>query len=178
MTLYFATALLSMFFTGQDDAERMLRLVTADQPLVHSVVVDAPVKKVWEAYTTTSGIISWMVPKGEVALRVGGYLRTSYSKDSKLTGPDVIENTILAFDPERMISIKCTKMPDKFPFKKAMENVWTVLYFKPVGDKKTEVVCRMIGFDGTGESVQMKNFFRQGNQQEFDMLTKYFKSKR
>ncbi len=167
-----------MFQGNQDTGEGMLRLATADQPLVHSVVVDAPVKEVWKAYTTTSGITAWMVPKGEVALRVGGHIRTSYSKESNLTGPDVIENTILAFDPEKMLSIKCTRTPDQFPFKKAMESVWTVLYFKPVSERRTEVVCRMIGFDRTAESVQMKNFFREGNQQEFDMLTKYFKSKK
>lgn len=174
----FAIAVLVMLQGTQDTGEGMLRLATADQPLVHTVVVDAPVKEVWRAYTTTSGITAWMVPKGEVALRVGGYLRTSYSKDSKLNGPDVIENTILAFDPERMLSIKCTKTPEKFPFKKAMENVWTVLYFKPLGENKTEVVCRMMGFDGSAESMQMKDFFRQGNQQEFEMLTKYFKTKK
>ena len=176
--IQYAIALIAMAQGPQDTGEAILRLATADQPLVHSVVVDAPVKEVWKAYTTTSGIKAWMVPEGEVALRVGGYLRTSYSKGSKLKGPDVIENTILAFDPERMLSIKCTKTPEKFPFKNAMENVWTVPYFKAVDESRTEVVCRMMGFDGSAESMQMKDFFRRGNQQEFEMLTKYFKSKK
>lgn len=116
--IQFALVVASILQGSQDTGEGMLRLVTADQPLIHTVTVDAPVKEVWKAYTTTSGITSWMVPKGEIALRVGGYIRTSYSKQSTLTGPDVIENTILAFDPEKMLSMKCTRLQAIFHLRK------------------------------------------------------------
>ncbi len=179
MSISLVITFLSLFTQAKNDgAEMMLRLATADQPLVHSAVVDAPVKKVWDAYTSTSGITSWMVPKGEVVLKIGGHIRTSYSKDSNLTGPEVIESAILSFDPERMITIKCTKTPEGFPFKKAMDNVWTVLYFQPVTPEKTEVTCRMIGFDHTEDSAKLKAFFKRNNQVELDALIKHFTVKR
>ena len=159
---------------SQDPADRMLNLATAEQPLVHSAVVDAPLTQVWQAWTTTAGITSWMVPAGEIELRVGGKMRTSYTKGSDLKGPDVIENTIICFDPLHMLSIKISKAPERFPFKKAMEHVWTVLYFEKVGEDKTKVVCRMLGYDGQSESVQMRLFFMQGNQQTLDSLVKHF----
>src|SRR5262245_57003383 len=133
------TAAIFAFLPAQDTAERMLRLATADQPLTHQAVVDAPVKDVWAAYTTSKGITAWMVAKGTIELRVGGFMRTSYSNDSTLQGPDVIENQILCFDPERMIAMKCTKTPEKFPFKDSIKNTWAVLYFRPVSPIKTEV---------------------------------------
>ena len=54
------------------DSEAMLNLATATQPLVHFATVNAPVKDVWNAYTTTKGIKSWMVAEGTVDLRFAG----------------------------------------------------------------------------------------------------------
>jgi len=172
MNLAFIPALL--LAQALDPAERLLNLATADQTLVHSAMVEAPVAEVWKAWTTKAGITSWMVPVGEIELKVGGKMRTSYTPGSDLTGPDVIENTIISFDPMRMISFKISKAPEKFPFKKAMEHVWTVLYFEPMDDTKTKVTCRMLGFDHEEESVRMRLFFKQGNQATLDSLVKHF----
>src|SRR5262249_49607997 len=172
--ILFGVALAAVHASAQDTAERMLNLATADQPLVHSAIVNGPVAEVWKAYTTKAGMTSWMVAEGEIDLKVGGKMRTSYTKGSDLTGSDVIENTIISFDPLRMISIKITKAPERFPFKRAMQRVWTVLYFEPVDENRTRVTCRMLGFDGEEESVRMRLFFNQGNQQTMDALVKYF----
>ncbi len=149
-----------------------------DLSITCSAVIPASVSETWKAYTSTEGISAWMVARGTVDLKVGGKYRTSYDPKSKLDGPEVIESTILSFDPGRMMSMKCTKTPEKFPFKKAMEGVWTVLYFRPVDAGKTEVVCRMVGYDGTPESNQMRAFFDKNNQLELDELVKYFKDKK
>jgi len=143
-------------------------------PISCSVIVSAPVKDVWAAYTTTAGVTAWMAPKATVDMRVGGKFRTAYDKNSSLDGPDVIENTILSFDPERMYSIQCTKTPDSFPFKRTMAHIWTVVYFRPVNPGKTEVECRMIGWDGSDESNQVRAFFAKNNRVELDELVKYF----
>jgi uncharacterized protein YndB with AHSA1/START domain len=159
------------------DSEAMLNLATATQPLVHFATVNAPIKTVWDSYTTTKGIKSWMVPEGTIDLRIGGLMRSSYTKGSDLTGKDVIENKIISYDPEHMLTIQTVKFPDGFPFKNAILKVWTVLYFEPVGEKQTKVSCRMLGWDGTDESTQMRKFFMRGNQQELDALVKHFGKK-
>jgi uncharacterized protein YndB with AHSA1/START domain len=178
---YFSLALIMTVFHAAaasnpevDQADVMLNLATANQPLVHTAVADAPPAEVWKAFTTKEGITSWMVNAGEVDLRVGGKMRTSYTKGSDLTGPDVIENTILSYDPERMLSFRITRAPEKFPFKKAAQHVWTVLYFEPVEGGKTRVTCRMLGYESDEESVQMRLFFLHGNQQTMDALVKHF----
>lgn len=137
-------------------------------------IVPAPLKDVWAAWTTDEGITSWMVPTGRVDFRVGGSYRTSYNKGSDLTGPDTIENTILAYDPERMIAIKNAKTPASFPFKEAMSKTWTVIYFKDLGAKGTEVTSYMNGFDETDDSKKLREFFVKGNQQTLDALKKRF----
>ncbi|MEI8282216.1 MAG: SRPBCC domain-containing protein [Armatimonadota bacterium] len=158
-----------------DNAERMLNTATATQPLVVSAIVDAPVKDIWKAYTTEAGIKSWMVAEGTIDLKVGGLMRTSYKKGSDLTGPDVIENKILSFDPEHMFAMQTVRTPQNFPYKKAIFDVWTVLYFESMGPKKTNVICRTLGFDGTQESTNLRLFFMRGNKIELDELVKHFK---
>lgn len=158
-------------------ADDMLNLATADQPLVHTALIDAPVKDVWKAFTTTEGIKSWMVAEGDVDLRIGGKFRTGYQPGTDLNGPNAIENTILAFDPERMVTIQNTKAPEKFPFKKAISEVWTVVYFEPVGDKQTRVTSRMLGYRQEEEFIKMRRFFMDGNKQTLEELAKHFSKK-
>jgi uncharacterized protein YndB with AHSA1/START domain len=178
LAAFFSLGIASVNAQAPDAADRMLNLAAADQPLVHTAIVNAPVSEVWKAWTTKEGITSWMVASGEIDLRVGGKMRTSYTKGSDLTGPDVIENSILCLDPQRMLSIKIAKAPERFPFQRAMQNVWTVIYFEPVEEKRTKVTCRMIGFDHEEESVKMRLFFLQGNQQTLDALVKHFDKSR
>ncbi len=142
-------------------------------PLEHVAVVDAPVGEVWKVWTTSEGVKSWMVPSAEVDLRVGGHIRTSYSPNSDLKGEDVIENTIICYDPMRMLSIKATKVPKQFPFKIAMQQAWTVIYLEAVGTR-TKVTSRMLGFTNEPESVEMRKFFNGGNQMTLDALSKRF----
>jgi len=155
-------------------ADDMLNLATADQPLVHSAVIDATVKDVWKAFTTTDGIKSWMVAEGDVDLRIGGKIRTGYRAGTDLNGPNAIENTIIAFDPERMLAIRNTKAPETFPFKKAISEVWTVVYFDAVGKDQTRVTSKMLGYRREDESIRMRRFFMDGNKQTLAELAKHF----
>lgn len=162
--------------TTAQNADRMLELATAEEPLVHIGVVPAPVPDVWKVWTTTEGIKTWMVASGEVDFRIGGAYRTSYTPNSDLKGPDTIVNDILAYDPYRMIVIKNSRVPERFPFRDAMAKAWTCIYFRSLDARSTEVIVRMNGFDATDESQKMKSFFRQGNQATLDALIKRFKA--
>ena len=147
-------------------------------PIVAVGVVDAPASEVWKVWTTSAGAASWMVAQAEIDLRVGGKMRTHYSKDGKLGDPGTIENVIICFDPERMLSIKTVKTPERFPFKKAIQDMWTVIYLEPVeGGGKTRVTCRGLGFTADPESQQMRKFFERGNQITVDALVAKFKRK-
>ncbi|MBS1713268.1 MAG: SRPBCC domain-containing protein [Armatimonadetes bacterium] len=176
------TLIALMALTAQEPvvqhSDDMLNLATADQTLVHAAIVPGPVKDVWRAFTTTEGIKSWMVAEGDVDLKIGGKIRTGYQPGTDLSGPDAIENTIIAFDPERMLAIRNTKSPETFPFKKAISQVWTVVYFDPIGAEKTRVTSKMIGFRREDESMKMRRFFMDGNKQTLNSLIKHFEGKR
>ncbi len=162
----------------KDPAERMLELATADQPLVTSAVVDAPARAVWRAWTEAAEIKKWMVAEAEFELKIGGKMKTAYAAGTDLNGPNAIENTVIAYDPERMLTIKVSRPPAAFPFKDAIAKCWTVIYFKPVSEEKTEVVVRMLGYDHTEDSQTMKGHFKAGNQYTLDKLVEHFAKKR
>lgn len=132
-------------------------------PLVSEGVVAGPVEKVWAAFTTAEGLKSWMVAHAEFDLRIGGKMRTNYSKEGTLGDAGTIENTILAYEPLRMLSIKVSKPPEDFPFKQAVEKMWTVVYFEPLAPDRTRVRTVCMGFTDDEESQKMRKHFEWGN---------------
>jgi uncharacterized protein YndB with AHSA1/START domain len=67
------------------------------------------------AWTTHEGRASWLAPHGSVDLRIGGLMRTNYKVAGALGDAQTIENAILSFEPERMLSIKVTQAPENAP---------------------------------------------------------------
>jgi uncharacterized protein YndB with AHSA1/START domain len=132
-------------------------------PLVSEGVVAGPVEKVWAAFTTAEGLKSWMAPHAEFDLRIGGTMRTNYNKEGTLGDAGTIENAILAYEPMRMLTIKVTRAPESFPFKQAVEKMWTVMYFEPLAPDRTRVRVVGMGFTEDEESQKMRKHFEWGN---------------
>ncbi len=144
------------------------------EPLVHEAVVDASVDEVWEAFTTKAGMESWMVPHAEIDLRVGGKMLTNYHADGEIGDPNTIENTILSFEPRRMLSIKATRPPADFPFKDAIKDMWSVMYFEKVSPRRTRVRTVGMGYGDDENSQKLRAFFEAGNAWTLAQLKKKF----
>jgi uncharacterized protein YndB with AHSA1/START domain len=147
---------------------------SAQQQIAHEGVVDASVSEVWKAYTTKEGLESWMVAHADIALKVGGRMRTHYDPKGALGDPKTIENTILSYEPERMLSVKVSRVPAGFPFPIAIKTMWTVVYFEPIGPLKTRVREVSLGFGDDDESKKMREFFDRGNAATLVQLQKHF----
>jgi uncharacterized protein YndB with AHSA1/START domain len=136
--------------------------------------VAAPAPEVWSAWATDEGLQSWLAPHATIDLRVGGLMRVNYNPAGRLGDPNTIENTILAFDPERMLSIKVTTAPDGFPYEREIQAMWTVMYFEPVSDDATLVRVVSLGFGADEASQRMREFFEQGNAATVEQLQRRF----
>ena len=156
-------------------ATLLLALPASLEPVVTEGVVNAPVERVWKAFTEKSVIEQWMVAKTDIQLKVGGTWRTSYSKDSSLDDDMAIHHTILAFDPGRMLAFRTVKYPKNFPYPE-ITSTWTVVYFEAVDGNRTRVTTRMMGFEDNDQGRAMRAFFERGNKTEFDSLVKYFET--
>ncbi len=148
--------------------------VLATESIVAEGVVAAPVATVWNAWTTSAGLRTWLAPHADIDLRVDGIMRSNYNPNETLGDPGTIENRVLSFEPERMLSIKVSKAPEAFPFKNRIDDMWTVLYFQSTKDGKTMLRIVGMGFGTDEESQKMKEFFKQGNAFTLALLQRHF----
>jgi uncharacterized protein YndB with AHSA1/START domain len=137
---------------------------------VFTTEIGAGVAAVWEAFTTEEGIESWMAPVAEIELEVGGALRTNYNPEGEIGDVTTIENTILSFDPMRMLSLQATGYPEGFPYAEAAAGTWSVFYFEPVGENRTRITVVGLGYTDDPKSQELRSFFAAANSQLLDDL--------
>jgi len=132
-------------------------------PIVSEAVIEAAPSEVWAVWSTGAGLRTWLAPHAEIDLRIGGLMRTNYNPQGTLGDPSTIENAILSFEPDRMLSIRVVRTPEGFPFATAIQKMWTVIYLDPVDGGLTRIRVVGLGFTSTEESQRMREFFQIGN---------------
>jgi uncharacterized protein YndB with AHSA1/START domain len=154
----------------------LVRGAHGQQPLVTEGVVSAPLDSVWNAFTTSAGLESWMAAHASFDLRIGGTMQAVYAPEGKLGDASTIENTILAYEPSRMLALKVSRAPAGFPFPNAIGSMWTVIYFEEIDARKTRIREVGMGFGTDEESQRMRQFFDRGNAVTLAALQKRFGS--
>jgi uncharacterized protein YndB with AHSA1/START domain len=142
---------------------RRVRPKTDTGQLVTEGIIDAPLHDVWAAFTTKEGQESWNVAHAEIELKIGGKMRTHYDPKGRIGDANTIENTILCFEPNRMLAIQVANPPERFPFKSAIKKMWTVLYFDDAGPSRTRLTLVGTGYGDDDESKKLREFFGKGN---------------
>lgn len=132
-------------------------------PLVHEVDLEAPVEEVWRIFTTDEGYKTLGVAQARIDLRVGGKMLTHYDPAGVLGDEGTIENTILAYEPMRMIAFQITRPPKGFPFMGAYSSTWSVVTMQDAGNGQTHLRLAGLGYTEDPESQKMRAFFEQGN---------------
>ena len=118
-----------------------------------------------------------MAAHAEIQLKISGKMKTQYDPKGTIDDDKAIENTILAYEPMRMLSVKVTKVPQGFPFPSAITNMWTIVYFEAQGENVTRVRGVSLGFGTDDESKKMREFFKRGNAVTLEGLQKRFAAK-
>jgi uncharacterized protein YndB with AHSA1/START domain len=144
-------------------------------PQVTEAIVNAPLAKVWDVFSTAAGFKKLGVAQCEMDFRIGGLIRTHYDPRGVLGDEATIENEILAYEPQRMLAFRIHKPPLGFPFPQAWKDTWTVVTLSDLGDGRTHVRLAGLGYGNSEESQKMRQFFETGNawvmqhlQQQFD----------
>lgn len=140
--------------------------------------IDAEIDAVWEAFTREEILIKWMAPMAEIDLKVGGTIRTNYDPSGTIGDPNTIENTILSYDTNSMISLKTTSFPANFPFKDAARDTWSVFYFEELPGSRTRIKIVGLGYTLEDSSQKMRSFFASGNKRLIDKLNTVLKSEK
>jgi uncharacterized protein YndB with AHSA1/START domain len=140
-------------------------------------IVNAPVAKVWDAFTTDKGFSSWAVPVAHITLGNDGMMESSYRLDGKIGDPDNIKNQIVAYVPEHLLIIHNVHVPKGAPFKpEFIDKIRTVMEFQDLGDGRTRVIESGVGYGEAPGFDDLYRHFHDGNAEEFAELVKLFVS--
>jgi uncharacterized protein YndB with AHSA1/START domain len=160
--------------TAQEVENTSYRLDEGTRVLQHRITVDAPAADVWDAWTTTEGITSWAVPVGRIDFRLGGIWESSYNPKARIGDPGNIQNRILAYLPERMMTIQAIAAPPGFPHRELLSEIFTVIEIEPLEAARTLVTVSMVGYaSGEGYDVLYRHF-EKGNAWTLEKLRQRF----
>lgn len=148
--------------------------------LRHSGVVNASPDAVWKVFTTEEGWTTAVgVAKCAIDLRVGGTIRSVYDKNATIGDESTITNTILAYEPERMIALKATAPKNAPEFiKAACETGWSVIRFDPIAGApdRTMLTITGMGYRDSDLHKQAYEFFDKGNAWTLKKIQDHFAS--
>ena len=130
---------------------------------VNEADINAPLRAVWNIWSTGEGYKAVGAAKADVDLRLGGLIRSHYKPTGVLGDEGTIVNRILAYEPQRMMAIQIDRPPKGFPFKEAWRHTWTVIAMTDLGNGRTHLRVASMGFGADEESVAMRQFFEAGN---------------
>jgi uncharacterized protein YndB with AHSA1/START domain len=87
---------------------------SGERVLRNEAFVNGSLADVWNAFTTSEGLITFMAPVVHIQLKTGGIFDSNYHVRSKLGDPGTIHNTVLNYIPMEMFSIK-VGLTEQFP---------------------------------------------------------------
>ncbi|MFZ5669418.1 MAG: SRPBCC family protein [Pseudomonadota bacterium] len=149
----------------EPDGDRVLQL---------SVVVKATPAEVWRVFTTGEGYREWVAPVARIDLAVDGVIEASYNPDAKIGDPDNIKNRIVAYVPERMLSIRNVQAPKALPYRDLFAQISTTIELEDLGQGRTRVMLTAVGYGpGVGFDTLYRHF-EWGNAYTLDELKTRF----
>ena len=151
---------------GQN-AEKVTRQAAPDKVLTLEVTIPAPRAVVWQAFTTSDGLSTWLTPGAVVDLRPGGEW-TAHFPGGKTGG-----GTILSYVPEEEIVLSAMA-PERFPTVRA-ERTRARFHFEAKGES-TIVQLIQTGWKSGEEWDKAYEYLVVGNAQLLATLHRRFVS--
>jgi uncharacterized protein YndB with AHSA1/START domain len=154
-TIFLALVMAAAAAVAQS-SDKPVKPAAVDKVLVLEVTVPAPLNAVWEAFTTSAGLSTWLTPGAVVDLKEGGEWTAHFPGGSTGGG------TILSFIPEKELVLSAMA-PDKFPTVRATRTR-ARFQFEAKGDS-TIVRLTQTGWKEGEEWVKAYEYLTVGNAQ-------------
>jgi uncharacterized protein YndB with AHSA1/START domain len=147
---------------------------SGERVLRHETRVNGSLADVWNALTTSEGLMTFMAPVVHMELKTGGVFDSNYRVGSKLGDPGTIHNQVLNYIPMEMFSIK-VGLTDQFPERpRQAGTLFAVLTFKESGPTQTLVTISMLGWDTGDDWDLVYKHFDRGNSYTLAELARRF----
>jgi len=150
-------------------------LETGEWFIYGTVIVPAAPTAVWDAWTTEAGARTFFAPECRIDLRVGGAYEMFFEPDAPPGSRGGEGLTILAIQPEQMLSITWNAPPHLTKVRNQMTHVTVRL--EPIDTNHTKVTLHHDGWGIGGEwDMAYKYFDRAWNDIVLPRLRQRFES--
>jgi len=142
-----------------------VHVTTSTDPkrLDFAVTVPASVDQVWDAFTTSAGMTSWIAPQATVDPQPGGKWEVSFGPGTSTAG-----GTIVLLQPKSLLAISAMA-PDRFPTVRR-ERTTAVFFFDAAGPNATTVRLAQTGWKQGDEWNRAFDYLADGNAQLLEAL--------
>ena len=164
-TLYLLLALVAVAAATAESPVKVTKQATPEKALIFEVTIPAPRNAVWQAFTTSEGLSTWLTPDAVVDLRDGGEW-TAHYPGGKTGG-----GTILSFVPEKELVLSAMA-PEWFPTVRA-ERTTAKFEFTDEGGS-TVVKLVQTGWKSGEEWDKAYDYLAKGNAQLLGTLRRRF----
>jgi len=104
-------------------------------------------------------------------------MESSYDVHGHLGDPGNILNEVIAYVPERMLTIRIARTPPNFPHPEVARQVWTVTEISDLGRGWSHLSVSMYGWKQGPDWDAVYGFFERGNRIEAQRLQSYLAGK-
>jgi uncharacterized protein YndB with AHSA1/START domain len=134
----------------------------AERVVQNAVVIAAPAKALWGAFTDPAAYRAWAGGVAAVDLRIGGLFETSYEPAGHVGDPANLRHRIVAFVPERLIVFQNLQAPG-LPDEALYRGTAIVVQYEPLGERSTRVTVSHVGFGAGAGYDRLSAFFGRGD---------------
>lgn len=128
--------------------------------LTKSMLVDATLEEVWQAWTTLEGVKRFFAPDARLDIRPHGKYEILFSPEEPEGQKGAEGCTVLSYVPLKMFSFTWGAPPE-FPEARNEIAQWVVLFFEKVGPKRTLVRFQEFGWKDNEKGKQVYDYFDQ-----------------
>jgi uncharacterized protein YndB with AHSA1/START domain len=128
-----------------------------------SIIIDAPVGKIWQLLTSSEGWQSWAVPVAWVEFGIGGMVETSYTATAVRGQPGNIKNAIVAYVPEQLLVLRNVQAPPNFEDAEDFGKTVTAINLRAISKNRSQVELDGVGFLATPAFDTLLKKFKFGD---------------
>ena len=149
-------------------------LPSGELMLKQAITIEAPLEKVWQAYTNSEEWKKWVTPVVEMDFRINGTIKSHYDPTATIGDQGTIIIHILNYIPFKQITMQ-SELNENFPdFMKGEEkNLYSIVEFEGIHERQTKVILYGIGYKNEPRWQELLKFFIQGNEMTLNQLKDY-----
>jgi uncharacterized protein YndB with AHSA1/START domain len=149
------------FFSTDSLENRDGEFFYLEQRLIRKeIVITAPVKAVWDAWTTPEGAVTFFAPRANINLDVGGPYELLFDLDAPVGSRGGEGLKLLSFLPMEMLSFEWNA-PPQYPNVRKGPYTWVVIQFYSHEQNKVRVRLTHLGWKEGEEWDKVFQYFQR-----------------